>query len=484
VDEVVRDFALKWGLEEHHLAEIRKEFETALETGSDEKKKQEVDYLNRTYAEIGFIRLGRLGGGGFGDIYTGLDLKTKEIVAIKVIDLESAKDDVFSIQKETRVLSDVQKCPQLVGYRGSKMHETELWIIMEYVKGGSVYDMIKAKGPFPEEHIAVITREILLALIYLSRENRIHRDIKGANILIQEDGQPKLADLGAIGQLTHTSPQTGTMIGSPYWMAPEVMAGKYDGKADVWSLGITCIEMAKGEPPLRHLPPLKVIMAMMKNPAPTLDPTFSEDFQDFISCCLKKDPTERLGIKELIKHPFITQAGPIRILSTVKSLEAEPMSGIVPDEHKDEAQMETQPDSAIATQKEDDFSFNDPEHHSVKEPEPEEKNLSSALVSHAVLEQIPRQKPEATLDEDHVRAEDDAFSFADHSARQMPSPGDLRRKSETQGSISSSGGTTFNRVAEASVRPIVEESTRDFEMRNSIIEDPPIANAKSCCIML
>ena len=83
VDEVVRDFALKWGLEEHHLAEIRKEFETALETGSDEKKKQEVDYLNRTYAEIGFIRLGRLGGGGFGDIYTGLDLKTKEIVEFK-----------------------------------------------------------------------------------------------------------------------------------------------------------------------------------------------------------------------------------------------------------------------------------------------------------------------------------------------------------------------------------------------------------------
>ena len=293
VDEVVRDFALKWGLEEHHLAEIRKEFETALETGSDEKKKQEVDYLNRTYAEIGFIRLGRLGGGGFGDIYTGLDLKTKEIVAIKVIDLESAKDDVFSIQKETRVLSDVQKCPQLVGYRGSKMHETELWIIMEYVKGGSVYDMIKAKGPFPEEHIAVITREILLALIYLSRENRIHRDIKGANILIQEDGQPKLADLGAIGQLTHTSPQTGTMIGSPYWMAPEVITtNMHDKSADIWSLGITCIEMTQGKPPNHKLPAMKAILKIANSPPPKLEGEYSDSFKDFVSQCLQKDPLQ------------------------------------------------------------------------------------------------------------------------------------------------------------------------------------------------
>jgi serine/threonine-protein kinase 24/25/MST4 len=164
---------------------------------------------------------------------------------------------------------------------------------MEYVRGGSVYDKLKAaKAGLSEDEIAVIAREVLLGLQFLASENRIHRDIKAANILIQDSGHVKLADLGASGVVTNTTPQTGTLAGSPYWMAPEVMSGSYDGSADIWSLGITCIEMATGNPPLNNLSALAVVMAITRNPAPQLQGNFSSSFKDFVSKCLRKNPAE------------------------------------------------------------------------------------------------------------------------------------------------------------------------------------------------
>jgi len=187
---------------------------------------------------------------------------------------------------------------------------------MEFLDGGSVLDKVK-KAPMSEGQIAVVVREVLLGLQYLALEKKIHRDIKAANILLAKDGQVKLADFGASGQLTDTVTKCNTFVGSPYWMAPEILTeSKYDGKADIWSLGITCIEMLNGKPPLAEHPPLKVISLIPGRDPPSLDKSkYSAKFCDFVSLCLTKDPAKRPAIKELLKHPFVAESGSTALLA-------------------------------------------------------------------------------------------------------------------------------------------------------------------------
>ncbi|MCJ8731690.1 hypothetical protein PDJAM_G00202370 [Pangasius djambal] len=255
----------------------------------------------------------RIGSGTYGDVFKARNIKTSKMAAIKIVKLDPG-DDITSIQQEITTMKEC-KHKNIVAYYGSYHRNTKLWICMEYCGGGSLQDIYHVTGPLKEKQIAYICRETLQGLNHLHKTGKIHRDIKGANILLTERGDVKLADFGVAAEISATAAKRKSFIGTPYWMAPEVAAvekkGGYNHLCDIWAVGITAIELAELQPPMFDLHPMKALMLMSKSsfqPPKLKDKAkWSAGFHSFVKMCLTKNPRKRPTAETLLQHSFVTQ---------------------------------------------------------------------------------------------------------------------------------------------------------------------------------
>ncbi|XP_024835920.1 misshapen-like kinase 1 isoform X13 [Bos taurus] len=259
-----------------------------------------------------------VGNGTYGQVYKGRHVKTGQLAAIKVMDV--TEDEEEEIKQEINMLKKYSHHRNIATYYGAFIkksppgNDDQLWLVMEFCGAGSVTDLVKnTKGnALKEDCIAYICREILRGLAHLHAHKVIHRDIKGQNVLLTENAEVKLVDFGVSAQLDRTVGRRNTFIGTPYWMAPEVIAcdenpdATYDYRSDIWSLGITAIEMAEGAPPLCDMHPMRALFLIPRNPPPRLkSKKWSKKFIDFIDTCLIKAYLSRPPTEQLLKFPFI-----------------------------------------------------------------------------------------------------------------------------------------------------------------------------------
>ncbi|KAJ1066232.1 hypothetical protein K5549_018469, partial [Capra hircus] len=261
------------------------------------------------------------------------DTVTSELAAVKIVKLDPG-DDISSLQQEITILRECRH-PNVVAYIGSYLRNDRLWICMEFCGGGSLQEIYHATGPLEERQIAYVCREALKGLHHLHSQGKIHRDIKGANLLLTLQGDVKLADFGVSGELTASVAKRRSFIGTPYWMAPEVAAverkGGYNELCDVWALGITAIELGELQPPLFHLHPMRALMLMSKSsfqPPKLRDKTrWTQNFHHFLKLALTKNPKKRPTAEKLLQHPFTTQQLPRALLTQLLDKANDPHLG-------------------------------------------------------------------------------------------------------------------------------------------------------------
>lgn len=261
-----------------------------------------------------------VGRGGFGVVYRGVLKTTGQEVAIKQIDLESDLADILEVNREITILSEC-RISQITRYLGSFVKNYKLWVIMEYVSGGSLFDLLKA-GPISDESfVAAIAKEVLIALAYLHEQGKIHRDLKSQNILVGHEGEVKLTDFGVSTQLSSNFSRRNTTVGTPYWMAPEVIlnsTGGHSYKADIWSLGCCVFELRNGKPPLQdYYSPMEALRKISSCRCDgdfweliqtELSKSWSHELLDFFLKCFIMRPHDRLSARKLLKHKFIKKA--------------------------------------------------------------------------------------------------------------------------------------------------------------------------------
>lgn len=263
-----------------------------------------IDDMNASIPCIeNFYQLGVIGRGSYGTVYRARDNLNHRDVAIKIVDISDIDEQKFS----EKFIS--HSCPQIVRIYQHFVKDNKIYIVMEYLESGSLLGIMKRKIQFDEVSISYIMRELLKALVFLHHKGILHRDIKADNILVGRNKEIKLADFGIFAEVTRSLTKRNTVIGSHYWMAPEIfLEESYDTKVDIWSTGITAIELANGKPPFSDRLNHAVTEMIVQGDPPRLDDTYSFEFRDFVACCLQKDPKYRLSAQDLVEHAFIQKS--------------------------------------------------------------------------------------------------------------------------------------------------------------------------------
>jgi len=249
----------------------------------------------------------KIGEGAAGEVFLATYADSKEQVAVKKMPLNA--QNVKLLTSEIHIMKESQH-KNIVRYIDSFRVESQLWVAMEYMGGGCLTEILEQFDfvQMSEAHIAWVCKETLQGLKYIHNLHRIHRDIKSDNMLLSAEGDVKIADFGYAAQLTQKKTRRNTIVGTPYWMAPELIRGQnYDTKVDVWSLGIMIMEMAEGEPPYMEFPPLRALFLITTKGIPDLkEPEkWSKEFREFLALCLEKDPEKRPSAPDMLKHPYL-----------------------------------------------------------------------------------------------------------------------------------------------------------------------------------